>query len=328
LGLDAMWSDDFHHSVHAFLSGERDGFYQDFGSLEHVADALEHGFAYEGQLSAYWKRTQGIPGRHLPPQALINFLQTHDMTGNRAGGERLSTLIGFELAKAAAALLLLTPYTPLLFMGEEYAEDNPFLYFVSHGDHGLVEAVRDGRKREYAAFAWGKSPAVFPDLADPQDEETFLRSRLDWDKRWQGLHARMLAFYRESLRLRRLLFTLAETGPRVNKSSAGTFGPDIDADALKHGLRALATDQAGVLALDMRFQAGHLLEIFNFSASPVDRLESLLPRAPFMTEVLSSADVRWAGPEDIITGSTENILYCPPASALVLADEHLASYLM
>ncbi|WP_027367562.1 malto-oligosyltrehalose trehalohydrolase [Desulfocurvibacter africanus] len=328
LGLDAMWSDDLHHSVHAFLTGERDGYYQDHGSLEHVADTLEHGFAYEGQLSAYWKRAQGVSGRHLPPQAFINFLQTHDMTGNRAGGERLSTLIGFELAKAAAALLLLTPYTPLLFMGEEYAENNPFLYFVSHGDHGLVEAVRNGRKREFADFAWNKSSAESSEPADPQDEETFQRSKLDWDKRSQGLHARMLAYYRECIRLRKLLFTLADTTPHVDKISAGTFGPDTDAAELKHGLRALATDQAGVLALDMHFQAGHLLVIFNFSATPLDRLDSLLPRAPFMTEVLSSADARWGGPEDIITGRTENILYCPPASALVLADERLASYLM
>ena len=325
LGLDAMWCDDFHHSVHAFLTGEQDGYYQDHGSLEHVGDAVEHGFAYEGQLSTYWKRAQGMPGRHLPPQRLINFLQTHDMTGNRAGGERLSTLIGFERAKAAAVLLLLTPYTPLLFMGEEYAEDNPFFYFVSHSDHGLVEAVRAGRKREFASFAWGSLPSEPP---DPQDEDTFRRSVLDWDRRLQGLHARMLAFYQECIRLRKRLFAHTETASSPDRHAAGNVGRDMGTTAHKHGLRVLATIQTEALVLNMRFQKGHLLEVFNFSTTPLDRMDSFMPQAPAMTEVLSSADVRWGGPEDIITGPTENLLYCPPCSALILADADLARYLM
>ena len=325
MGLDAMWSDDFHHSLHAFLTGERNGFYADFGSLEHVADTVEHGFAYEGQISTYWKRAQGVPGRHLPASALVNYLQTHDMTGNRPHGERLSTLVGFERAKAAAALLLLTPYVPLLFMGEEYAEDRPFLYFVSHGDQSLSEAVWAGRKREFAAFAWSVGCA---DTRDPQDPETFRCSTLDWGKRGAGLHARMLAFYRECIRLRRLLFTGRLTGSGT-QSAGLPKSPSVSPEDMlgKRGLRALATDHPAILAVEMLFPLGRLLAMFNFSASPFSPMDTLLPGATSMIEVLASADVRWGGPEDIITGRTENILYCPPASALVLADESLAALL-
>lgn len=323
MGLDAMWSDDFHHSLHAFLTGEQNGFYQDFGSLEHVAGAVEHGFAYEGQVSAYWKRAQGAPGRHLPPGALVNYLQTHDMTGNRPLGERLSSLIGFERAKAAAALLLLMPYAPLLFMGEEYAEDKPFLYFVSHGDLELSKAVWEGRKREFAAFAW---PGGCEGSLDPQDPETFRCSILDWDKRDMGRHARMLAFYRECIRLRRLLFSGQEAGSRTDQGLAG-HSAEASCEAPKCGLRALATDNPEILALVMHFPSGRLLAVFNFSMAPFSPMDTLLPGATGMVEVIASADVRWGGPEDIITGRTENILYCPPSSALILAEEGLAARL-
>jgi maltooligosyltrehalose trehalohydrolase len=196
-GLDAQWSDDFHHAVHAALTQERDGYYRDFGGVAPVAKALRDRFVYDGRRSCYRRRRHGAPASDVPADRFVVFMQNHDQVGNRAQGERLAQLVSFDQQKLAAALLLLSPYVPLLFMGEEYGETNPFLYFVSHGDPALVEAVREGRRREFAAFAWrGEVP-------DPQAEETFTRSRLERARSAEPCHRELLALYRDLLQLRR-----------------------------------------------------------------------------------------------------------------------------
>jgi maltooligosyltrehalose trehalohydrolase len=197
VGLDAQWNDDFHHALHALLTGERKGYYRDFGSLEDLAKAHAEGFVYSGQYSGYRKRRHGSSSRDIPAWRLVVFSQNHDQVGNRAGGERLSRLVSFEALKLAAGIVLLSPFLPLLFMGEEYGETAPFLYFVSHSDEPLVEAVRKGRREEFAAFRWEGG------LPDPQDEDTFRRSRLDHELSGVGHHRVLREYYRELIRLRK-----------------------------------------------------------------------------------------------------------------------------
>jgi maltooligosyltrehalose trehalohydrolase len=198
-GLDGQWSDDFHHAVHAALTGERNGYYVDFGGLDPIAKALRDRFVYDGRRSPFRHRRHGAPATDVPREHFVVCVQNHDQIGNRALGERLAALVPPPAQRLAAALLLLSPYVPLLFMGEEYGETNPFLYFVSHGDAELVEAVRRGRREEFASFAWSG------EVPDPQDEETFRRSRLDRAKLAQPAHAARLRLYRELLALRRTL---------------------------------------------------------------------------------------------------------------------------
>jgi maltooligosyltrehalose trehalohydrolase len=195
-GLDAQWNDDFHHALHALLTGEREGYYRDFGGLEDLAKAHTEGFVYSGQYSVYRKRRHGSSSRDVPAGRLVVFSQNHDQAGNRPGGERLSGLVSFEALKLAAGLVLLSPFIPLLFMGEEYGETAPFLYFISHSDVPLIEAVRKGRMEEFASFRWKGEPP------DPQDEVTFLRSRLDHGLAEGGHHRVMREYYKELIRLR------------------------------------------------------------------------------------------------------------------------------
>jgi maltooligosyltrehalose trehalohydrolase len=206
MGLDAAWSEDFHHALHAVLTGERGGYYQDYGSVEHLARAYRDGFVYQGEPSRFRGHARGRPLGAIDPRRLVVFAQNHDQVGNRAGGERLASLVPFAALEVAAAALLLSPFAPLLFMGEEYGDAAPFLFFTSHGDAGLAEAVREGRKRDLAPFGFTAAHA------DPQAEETFARSRLAWEQRAEGRGAALCALYRTLLRLRRELPALAHGG--------------------------------------------------------------------------------------------------------------------
>jgi maltooligosyltrehalose trehalohydrolase len=196
-GLDAHWSDDFHHAVHVALTGERAGYYADFAGRGAVAKVLAERYVNDGRYSPHRRRRHGQPAVDVPGDRFVVAIQNHDQIGNRARGERLATLVSPQALRLAAALLLLSPYVPLLFMGEEHGETNPFLYFVSHGDPALVEAVRKGRQEEFASFGWAG------EVPDPQAEETFVASRPDWERASSGAGARMQALYRELLRLRR-----------------------------------------------------------------------------------------------------------------------------
>jgi len=201
--LDAVWSDDFHHALHAFFTGERRGYYQDFGRAEQLAKALREGFVFQGEPFAYWGKPRGTrPAGMRAEQHVIN-LQNHDQVGNRAHGERLTQLLPRGARKLAAALLLLAPQTPLLFMGQEYDEANPFLFFTSFGDPALRKAVVEGRRQEFAQFG-------FQDTPDPEDPATFERSKLQWqpgNEMWE--------WYRELLRLRREYALSSDRKPRV-----------------------------------------------------------------------------------------------------------------
>ncbi|WP_447984234.1 malto-oligosyltrehalose trehalohydrolase [Nitrospira sp. Nam74] len=197
-GLDAQWSDDFHHALHVLLTGERAGYYEDFGQLADLTTALQDGFVYAGQHSKHRRRRHGNTIRHRPPQQLVICAQNHDQIGNRALGERLSTLVPAEALKSAATAVLLAPQTPMLFMGEEYGETAPFQYFVDHSDADLNEAVRQGRKKEFAAFGWTEVP-------DPLDAATFTRSCVHLDGPHNERQNALLAWHRRLMYLRKTL---------------------------------------------------------------------------------------------------------------------------
>ena len=267
-GLDAQWSDDFHHALHTLLTGERDGYYGDFGGIGHLGRAFTDGFVYSGQYSAYRKRRHGNPSRHLPAGTFVVFAQNHDQIGNRMRGERLARLVCFESLKLAAGVVLLSPFLPLLFMGEEYGEVAPFLYFVHHGDTGLIEAVRKGRKEEFAAFGWkGEIP-------DPQDEDTFLRSRPDPALRESGNHARLLELHRELIRIRK-------TDPVLRRTD-------------REGMEVVPFEKERALFILRRNGSARTAAVFHFGDVPA-YLPLPLPGEGW-EKVLDSADVRWGGP--------------------------------
>jgi maltooligosyltrehalose trehalohydrolase len=196
-GLHALWSDDFHHSLHSLLTGERAGYYSDFGEVHHLATTMRKGWFYAGQHSNFRRRRHGNDPSGLARSSFVVGIQNHDQIGNRARGERLSALVDFEALKLAAGVTVLAPFVPLLFMGEEYGETAPFQYFTSHGDAQLIDAVRKGRQEEFAAFAWeGEIP-------DPQAEETFSGSRLRHGMKDQEPHRTLRALYNELLTVRR-----------------------------------------------------------------------------------------------------------------------------
>lgn len=196
-GLDAQWSDDFHHALHVTLTRERRGYYSDFSGVADLATAIGERFVYAGRHSAHRGRRHGAPALEVPADRFVVAAQNHDQVGNRAAGERLASLVPLDACRTAAALTLLSPYVPLLFMGEEWGETNPFLYFVSHGDRALLDAVRRGRREEFASFGWDE------EVPDPGDEDTFWRSKLEWGKRTARGHAGMLRLYGDLIRLRR-----------------------------------------------------------------------------------------------------------------------------
>ncbi len=196
-GMDGEWSDDFHHALHALLTGERTGYYADFGAASDVVTAVRDGMVYQGRYSDYRKRSHGNSAAGTTCRQMVIFCQNHDQVGNRMRGERLSTLVPFEALKAAAGVLLASPYVPLLFMGEEYGEENPFLYFVDHADAELMQAVREGRKNEFKEFAWAGDPP------DPGLPETFMASKIAWEKRKTGRGKALCAYFRRLLAARR-----------------------------------------------------------------------------------------------------------------------------
>ncbi|MEZ5154206.1 malto-oligosyltrehalose trehalohydrolase [Rhodococcus zopfii] len=199
-GLHAQWDDDIHHAVHAAVSGERQGYYGDFGSLECLARTLQHGFFHAGTYSSFRGRVHGRPldVRRTPASSLLAYTCTHDQVGNRARGDRPGRYLDHGQLAVRAALVLTSPYTPMLFMGEEWGATTPFRYFTSHPEPELAAAVVDGRRREFAEHGWDTG-----DVPDPQDPETFHGSVLNRAERTEPEHARLLACYRDLLALRR-----------------------------------------------------------------------------------------------------------------------------
>ncbi|HKU62721.1 MAG TPA: malto-oligosyltrehalose trehalohydrolase [Gemmatimonadales bacterium] len=284
-GLDAHWSDDFHHAVHVALTGERSGYYADFGGVGPVARVLERRYVHEGGYSPFRRRSHGRPAGDVPGDRFVVCVQNHDQVGNRAGGERLAALVGPAGVRLAAAILLLAPYVPLLFMGEEYAEDSPFQYFVSHGDPALIEAVRQGRRREFAAFGWENQ------VPDPQSETTFAASRPRWDRAGQGEHAGILALYRDLLRLRRALPLLRP----------GAAEPAVRHDQREEwvAMRLSGSDRA-------------LEAVFNFAADTRDVPDPAHPA----DLLLSTDDPRYGGAGQVRRNG--RVLTLPPRTAALL----------
>ncbi|MGH7665557.1 MAG: malto-oligosyltrehalose trehalohydrolase [Gemmatimonadaceae bacterium] len=270
-GMDAQWSDDFHHAVHAALTGEKIGYYTDFGGVDVLARALGERFVYSGQHSRYRARRHGAPATDVPADHFVVCVQNHDQVGNRAAGDRLSTMLAPAEQRLAATLLLTSPYVPLLFMGEEYGETNPFQYFVSHGDGDLVEAVRAGRRKEFEAFGWGDN------VPDPQAEETFERSRPDLNRRTEPGHRQLRTLYRDLLHLRQ-----RERALRPGESS----------------IRVGHDAACGWITVELVPSHGDtLIILFNLSTS-----ERIVPLAgsetTTWTVVLSTEDIRYGDGEE------------------------------
>jgi len=197
-GLDAMWSDDVHHALHAVLTGERTGYYEDFGTIAALEKALTRGLVYDGVYSPHRKRRHGRLAPDLRGSQLIAFLQNHDQVGNRARGERIGHLVSLDRVRVGAALLFTAPFVPLIFQGEEWAASAPFPYFTDHEDPELGRAVSEGRRREFGAFGWRPE-----DVPDPQAPETFTRAKLDFQEIERAPHAETFEWYRRLARLRR-----------------------------------------------------------------------------------------------------------------------------
>jgi maltooligosyltrehalose trehalohydrolase len=197
LGMDAQWSDDFHHALHSVLTGEHNGYYEDFGSLEQLAKALKQAFVYDGIYSRHRDRLHGRPVHGLSGHHFLGYAQTHDQIGNRAHGERLSHLISVGRQKIAAALVLTSPFVPMLFQGEEFGASTPFQYFTQHEDPVLSRNVSEGRCKEFAAFGW--DPECIP---DPQDPATLQRSKLRWDEVGHEPHSSLLGWHKKLIALR------------------------------------------------------------------------------------------------------------------------------
>lgn len=207
--LNSQWNEDFHHALHTVLTGERDGYYMDFGQIWQLAKTLEKAFAYDGRYSLFRQRNHGRPATGLPGECFIGCLQNHDQVGNRAAGERIGFLVNANRLKVGAALVITSPFVPMLFMGEEWAASSPFQYFTDHGDPDLARAVSEGRRKEFGAFGWKPE-----DVPDPQDPRTFERSKLRWDEINREPHASMLQWYKQLIRLRR-------TTPDLNDGEIG-----------------------------------------------------------------------------------------------------------
>lgn len=292
-GLDAQWNDDFHHALHVLLTGERNGYYQDFGRVEDLARAFREGYVYTGQYSPYRGRRHGNSPQGSPASRFIVFSQNHDQVGNRARGERLSSLTSFAGLKLAACAVLLSPFVPMIFMGEEYGDTAPFQYFTSFADPKLAEAVRQGRRQEFAAFAWeGEIP-------DPQDESTFTRSRLHPELAGTGPHRILYDLYRYLIRLRRSLSALA--------------GPD------KGQVEATACEDEQLLLLRRGYGGDQVFALFHFGHEE----KTVRIRLPAGTwhKVLDTSEEQWAGPGSTIPptlASPGEVLLCLSPETCIL----------
>lgn len=265
--IDAQWNDDFHHCVHTLLTGEKDGYYADFGDIEHLKKALLEGFVYSGQHSEFRHRRHGNSSVDIPAHQFVVCVQNHDQIGNRMLGERLSSLVEFNALKLAAGILLLSPYIPLIFMGEEYGETSPFLYFVSHEDEELIRSVREGRKAEFQSFDWQGSPP------DPQSEAVFRRSKIKWEKRSTDKHGSILHFYKELIHVRKTI-------PALKNLS-------------KKNLEIVTLREENVLIMWRWFGGDSTFSIFNFNNIGVE-IPVKLPGDEW-TRIFDSEELKWNG---------------------------------
>jgi maltooligosyltrehalose trehalohydrolase len=278
MGIHAQWCDDFHHAVHALLTDERRGYYVDFGRIQDLVDGLQHAYVYRGRYSTYRDRRHGSPADDRTANQFVVFSQNHDQVGNRLRGDRILTIVGFEAAKLAAAMVLLSPYVPLLFMGEEYAEAAPFHFFVDHSREDLIRAARKGRKQTMDHLGWTGIP---PDPASP---ETFDASVPAWDSRTQGKHRVMRKFYRALLHLRRTKQALA----RLNRKS----------------LEATGSEQDRTLTFHRWDGANHVICAANFGKRDIEG-PAEFPDGEWTT-LIDSADKKWLGPGSLLPSAVNS----------------------
>jgi maltooligosyltrehalose trehalohydrolase len=293
-GMDAQWIDEFHHALRVTATGETSGYYSDFTGIGHLAKAYRDAYVYDGQYSPHRDKTFGIPATHREGRQFVVFSQNHDQVGNRMLGERTSTLTSLEMQKLLAGAVIASPYLPMLWMGEEYSEPHPFLYFVSHTDPELAEAVRQGRRAEFAAFhAGGQAP-------DPMDEASFLESKLQWDLVQAEPHQTLFRWYQTLLRLRKQLPALRHLN--------------------RQNLDAEADQTAKTLVLHRWHEDQHLICLMNFSKGTQPLI---LPAfAPQWHKQLDSAAPEWKGPaaapDTLAAGATLQL--CPESFVLYLSE--------
>jgi maltooligosyltrehalose trehalohydrolase len=277
-GIDAQWCDDFHHALHALLTTEHTGYYADFGTVTHLVKALKEGFVYSWDYSVYRKRRHGSSSSDRPARQFVVFAQNHDHIGNRIHGDRLSTLVSLEGLKLAAGAVLFSPYIPLLFMGEEYGEDAPFLYFVHHSDQDLIKAVRAGRNREFESFGWQYHPP------DPQSLDTFLQSKLRWEKREEKTHQALLRFYHALIHVRKNVAALS----------------NLD----KKCIEVSAMEAARALLMHRWHGRNHIFCIMNFNENEVG-VTMNVPVGRWK-KIIDSADDMWSGPGSVLPAILEH----------------------
>ncbi len=290
-GLDAQWSDDFHHSVHALLTTEQQGYYLDFGKTNDLIKVLENGVVYSGQYSTYRKCRHGNSFSNQLAYQFVVAIQNHDQVGNRMLGERLSQLISFEGLKLAAGVLLLSPYITLLFMGEEFGETAPFLYFVSHGDPDLIQAVRDGRKSEFKSFQWKGTPP------DPQNVDTFFSSKIDWNSQNKGNHKILRDFYKQLIHFRKKIPACSS----LDKSAIKNYEQPVDKLIVMHRWH----------------KRSEIVGIYNFNKELI-QVELNVPTGKWK-KILDSSGKTWQGtgselPKTLIHG--QNYMITPLTMAL------------
>ncbi len=298
-GMDAQWNDDFHHSLHVLLTGEKTGYYKDFGKVSHLGKAFQEGFVYSGQYSAFREHRHGNSSLEIPAGRFVVCAQNHDQIGNRMLGERLAQLVSFESLKLAAGAILLSPFIPLLFMGEEYGETAPFPYFVSHSNPELIEAVRKGRHEEFASFEWSH------EAPDPQGEPTFAAAKLNHSARLAEPHRTLQEFYRELIRLRN------QCSP-LNQLS-------------KESCEAISFEEERVLSLRRWKGSAEAQLIFSFNSCQTS--VTLPIRGGTWQKVLDSSDKRWRGPGSLTPPAQDSVgeitLMMPPTALVVLVQNPL-----
>lgn len=263
-GLDGQWIDEFHHALHALITGETNGYYEDFGETRHLIKALKSSYVYTGEYSIHRKKLFGVLPRN-PYNQFVVFAQNHDQIGNRMLGERLASQLTFESLKTIATLLLLSPHVPMLFMGEEYGEKNPFQYFISHTDKELVEMVRKGRREEFSYFKWAG------EVPDPQSEGTFKKCILSWDIDKDEVSKRLFSCYKYLITLRKERIALQGTG--------------------RDCINVLATNDK-IIAFERKFNDDYLLVVLNLN-SELSSFSGTFPGK--LKKLFDSSDTQWCG---------------------------------
>ncbi|MEX2594640.1 MAG: malto-oligosyltrehalose trehalohydrolase [Anditalea sp.] len=288
-GLEAQWTDDFHHAVHTLATGERGGYYADYGKIAHLGKSFKQAFIYDGLYSEYRKKTVGNDPSQLPKHKFLVGIQNHDQVGNRMLGERLSQLVSFEMLKLSAGVMLISPFVPMLFMGEEYGEDQPFQYFVSHGDPGLIEAVQEGRKLEFESFQWGG------EVPDPQSISTFNASKLKWNFKEDIPKGILFKYYQQLIHLRK----------------EGSFTAFIDKN-----INIVTHEQENMLSIFAGKDNREIITVFNFSHK--EQKISLPEKDQSWSKIIASADLHWSGPQDMLETVYSGEELAIPSTSLVI----------